>query len=169
MSKILVLGGVKSGKSRWALQHAQGHERVFIATARAFDGEMEEKIRRHREERDESWRTLESPIDLASAIGSLPNTSSAVVDCITVWLGNVFHEEGNGDPQGRQDSLLEATKRCGTRQMILISNEIGLGLIGATADTRHYVNQLGILNQRLAAACDEVVLMVAGQCVRVKP
>lgn len=169
MRKILVLGGVKSGKSQWALRQYHGRERIFIATAQAFDGEMEEKIRRHRDERDAAWRTLETPLDLAAAIGSLSATSSAVVDCVTVWLGNVFHNEGGADPRGRQNALLQSVEQCGASQLILISNEIGLGLIGATADTRHYVNQLGILNQRLADACDEVVLMVAGQCVRVKP
>jgi adenosylcobinamide kinase/adenosylcobinamide-phosphate guanylyltransferase len=172
----LLLGGQKSGKSRAAELRAAhwlatpGREAWLIATARAGDAEMAARIERHRVERARrvpGLRTLEEPIELARAIERSTGPGRlVVVDCLTLWLTQVaFPLEGAAPPaaevERRCDELVAAVGRA-AGALVLVSNEIGLGLIALDADTRRFVDALGRLHQRIAAACSRVTLLVAG-------
>src|SRR5437879_1639132 len=166
-----VLGGVRSGKSRFAQRIASGSGSViFIATAKPSDPEMELRIERHRKSRPTAWQTLEVPVDLDVAISSLQDPKQfAVIDCLTVYLANVMSKaEGKewviGDHTERLCSALKETRAS----IILVSNEVGSGVHAATATGRFYCDLLGELNQRVAAQADNVILMVAGIPVPVK-
>jgi len=166
-----VLGGVRSGKSRFAQRIASGFGSVtFIATAKPSDPEMELRIERHRKSRPASWQTLEVPVDLDVAISSLKDPKQlAVIDCLTVYLANVMSKApGQGaaikEHTERLCSALEETKSS----IILVSNEVGSGIHPPTATGRVYCDLLGELNQRVAALADNVILMVAGIPVPVK-
>ena len=166
-----VLGGVRSGKSRFAQRIASGCERViFVATATPSDPEMELRIERHRNSRPAAWQTLEVPIDLDVAISNLEDPDQlAVIDCLTVYLANVM-SAATGDESvilshtERLCSALETTKAS----IILVSNEVGSGVHALTATGRFYCDLLGELNQRVAALAHNVILMVAGIAVPVK-
>jgi adenosylcobinamide kinase/adenosylcobinamide-phosphate guanylyltransferase len=166
-----VLGGVRSGKSRFAQRIASGSGSViFIATAKPSDPEMELRIERHRKSRPAAWHTLEVPVDLDVAISSLQDPKQlAVIDCLTVYLANVMSKaEGKElvirDHTERLCSALKETRAS----IILVSNEVGSGVHAATATGRFYCDLLGELNQRVAALADNVILMVAGIPVPVK-
>jgi len=166
-----VLGGVRSGKSRFAQRSASGSGSVvFIATAKASDPEMELRIERHRKDRPVGWQTLEVPVDLDVAISSLQDPNQfAVVDCLTIYLANVMSKA-----QGQESVIKEHTERlCSAlKQMkasiILVSNEVGSGVHASTPIGRFYCDLLGELNQRVAALADNVVMMVAGIPVLIK-
>ncbi len=166
-----VLGGVRSGKSRFAQRVASGSGSViFIATAKPSDAEMELRIERHRKSRPAAWQTLEVPVDLDVAISSLQDPKQlGVIDCLTVYLANVMSKaEGKElvirDHTERLCSALKETRAS----IILVSNEVGSGVHAATAAGRFYCDLLGELNQRVAALADNVILMVAGIPVPVK-
>jgi adenosylcobinamide kinase / adenosylcobinamide-phosphate guanylyltransferase len=166
-----VLGGVRSGKSRFAQRIASGFRSVvFIATATASDPEMELRIERHRMSRPAAWQTLEVPVDLDVAISSLEDPHQlAVIDCVTIYLANVM-SAAKGDERAIRDhtdrfcSALEKT----AASIILVSNEVGSGVHAPTTLGRFYCDLLGELNQRVAALADNVVLMVAGIAVPIK-
>jgi len=160
----LVLGGARSGKSRHALALAEdrGANRLFIATAEPFDGEMRERIEAHRRERGTGWRTLECPLHLhetLEAAPSPPGTDVVLIDCLTVWLGNLMHHDR--DVAVAADRLLDALERCPV-PVVLVSNEVGSGLVPDTPLGRRFRDEQGRLNQRLAARCGRVDLVVAG-------
>ncbi len=166
-----VLGGVRSGKSRFAQRVASGSGSViFIATAKPSDAEMELRIERHRKSRPAAWQTLEVPVDLDVAISSLQDPKQlGVIDCLTVYLANVMSKaEGKElvirDHTERLCSALKETRAS----IILVSNEVGSGVHAATVTGRIYCDLLGELNQRVAALADNVILMVAGIPVPVK-
>ena len=162
----LVLGGARSGKSRYAL--AAGKRLPgppsFIATAQAYDPEMTERIRKHREERDAQWQTLEAPIELAQAIASV-DEGTILVDCCTLWLSNVMLAERDigGDTAALLDSIASATP-----DIVLVSNEVGSGIVPETKLGRDFRDEQGRLNQRLAEIADTVELVVAGIALRLK-
>jgi adenosylcobinamide kinase/adenosylcobinamide-phosphate guanylyltransferase len=166
-----VLGGVRSGKSRFAQRIAsRSGSVIFIATAKASDPEMELRIERHRKSRPAAWQTLEVPVDLDVAISSLQDpTQLAVIDCLTVYLANVMSKA-----QGKESMIKDHTERlCSALKetrasIILVSNEVGSGVHAPTATGRIYCDLLGELNQRVAALADNVILMVAGIPVSVK-
>lgn len=155
-----VTGGARSGKSRYALEIAAGAQRpAFIATAEPFDAEMAERIRRHREERDGRFFTLEEPVDLAGALGRIPpGTDLVILDCLTVWLGNLLHRE---EEEGRIEAFLAALDEppC---SLVVVSNEVGLGGIAMTPMGRKFADLLGRLNQEVAGRADRAVMMVSG-------
>jgi adenosylcobinamide kinase/adenosylcobinamide-phosphate guanylyltransferase len=156
---ILVLGGARSGKSRFALElFAEAPEpRFFIATAEALDGEMAARIEHHRAERDGRWRTLEAPLDPASV---LPEAGGPVVlDCLSLWLTNLMAAER--DHMSETERLLAAIAGH-PYPVVLVSNEVGLGLVPETRLGREFRDALGRMNQTVAAHADQVVLMVAG-------
>ncbi len=171
MSRIvLITGGEKSGKSRHALSLAGCRaKKAFIATAEAVDEEMTRRIARHRESRDTSFHTVEEPADLAGALRSLPpGTEIAVVDCLTVWLGNLVHLHGTG--KGRYPEVtgfLELLKSppC---DLVIVTNEVGMGIIPENEMARHFRDLSGELNQSVARLADQVILMVSGIPVTVK-
>ncbi|HTA78445.1 MAG TPA: bifunctional adenosylcobinamide kinase/adenosylcobinamide-phosphate guanylyltransferase [Terracidiphilus sp.] len=157
----LALGGVRSGKSRYALNYAQRFSRVtFVATAQASDEEMAEKIRRHRLERPESWRTIEEPVDLAGAIDVAGVCDLVLIDCLTVFAGNLLGLAAD-DSAAHIDRFLAALRRTPT-SIVLVSNEVGSGVVPAYPSGRQFRDLLGELNQKVAAIADNVVLMIAG-------
>jgi len=168
MSSILVLGGARSGKSRHAEDLALRHrgERIYIATAEAGDEEMQRRIADHRRQRGREWRTVEEPIELTNALQCTCGEGRLVlVDCITLWLSNLMMLERD---VGREiDGLCMMLPRLeGT--VIFVSNEVGLGIVPENALARRFRDEAGFANQRLAAACDEVVVMVAGLALKLK-
>lgn len=182
----LILGGQKSGKSRRAellarswLDASPARQAVLIATAQAWDAEMQARINRHQADRAErvpGMRTLEEPLALAQAIASQSQPDTLlVVDCMTLWLTNVLMPMH--PPQGRADpsrpmaqavaALVQAVSQA-PGPVVLVGNEIGLGVIPMGAEVRSFVDALGLLNQSLASACARVTLMVAGLPLHLK-
>ena len=164
----LVLGGARSGKSGYAqsLARAVPAPWVMIATAEARDAEMAERIALHQATRGEGWIVLEAPIDLAGAIGQAPAEAAAVVDCLTLWLSNLMLGDHDLD---LAIIGLETALRARTAPTILVANEVGLGIVPETPLGRAFRDRAGVLNQRLAARAGQVVLMVAGLPLTVKP
>lgn len=164
LGKMLVLGGVRSGKSRYAqgLAGAQGHPVTLIATAAAQDEEMAARIAAHRRHRDARWRVIEEPVRLASALRAAVSPDRLViVDCLTLWLSNLLCGDDGGAIEREIDGLLQ-TLAALDGECILISNEVGFGIIPVSALARRFGDEAGALHQRLATLCDRVVLMVAG-------
>lgn len=161
----LVLGGVRSGKSRYALQLAARTQHVtFLATAeRSDDEEMQRKIDRHRAERPQHWTTLEEPLKLAAAIKSVRNCDLLLIDCLTLFAGKMLDVFGkdSGAISESIDALCTALKVTPC-SVVLVSNEVGSGVVPAFELGRRYRDLLGEINQRVAAMADHVVLMVAG-------
>lgn len=165
-----VLGGARSGKSAYAQAAAEAAagsaSPVMIATGQAFDDEMRERIARHRADRGERWRTVEAPLDLAGALDALGAHDVAVVDCLTLWLTNVIL--GEHDVADTRADLLAALARCRARLWV-VSNEVGFGLVPETPLGRRFRDEAGRLHQAVAAQADEVLLVVAGLPMTVKP
>ncbi|APW37700.1 adenosylcobinamide-phosphate guanylyltransferase [Rhodoferax koreense] len=172
----LILGGQKSGKSRRAeetarqwLAAAPGHRAVLVATAQAWDAEMAERIARHRVDRAArapGLATLEEPLALAHAITRLSRPDTlVVVDCLSLWLTNLLMPADPGaaiGDAGRESAQLADAVRAAPGPLVLVSNEIGLGVIPMGREVRAFVDALGQLNQAMARACDHVTLMAAG-------
>jgi adenosylcobinamide kinase / adenosylcobinamide-phosphate guanylyltransferase len=189
---ILILGGARSGKSTFAerLAASNGKSVAFIATATASDDEMRERIARHRASRPGKWHTLEEPLDLAGAVQQAYKLADVLLlDCVTLWLGNVLSQElgqQESDDGGKEDlhisnklfderclkqmeALLAVVQSAESHKtLIVVSNEVGLGIVPAYALGRVYRDTLGYVNQRLAKAADRVYLMVAGMAVDIK-
>ncbi|HEV2054038.1 MAG TPA: bifunctional adenosylcobinamide kinase/adenosylcobinamide-phosphate guanylyltransferase [Methylomirabilota bacterium] len=169
----LVLGGVRSGKSREALRLAAAMPRgscgAFLATAQALDGDMEARIARHRAERPPGWATLEEPYDVVAACESLAGRVDVVVlDCVTLWVANLLLR---GD---EEKSILAAADALANFlaerrfSLIIVSNEVGAGVHPPTEVGLQFRDALGSVNQRIAAAADRVNLMVAGLPMTIK-
>jgi adenosyl cobinamide kinase/adenosyl cobinamide phosphate guanylyltransferase len=156
----LVLGGARSGKSRYAEELIAHHAApwVYIATAQAFDDEMRIRIAEHRARRGSDWRTIEAPADLADAIVREP-ARPVLVDCLTLWLTNLVL---GGHDIDAATSALEAALDSRRQTTVLVSNEIGLGIVPRTPLGRSFRDQAGRLNQRMAARADRVLFMIAG-------
>ncbi|MBN2312184.1 MAG: bifunctional adenosylcobinamide kinase/adenosylcobinamide-phosphate guanylyltransferase [Candidatus Hydrogenedentes bacterium] len=168
---ILVTGGARSGKSALALQLTDGYApRVFIATAEAFDDEMRERIARHRAERGPGWDTIEAPLDLAGAIRRAGAPGAAVlVDCLTVWLGNRLHHEPALAEDGAFPAELDAAIReSQAARLVLVTNEVGMGIVPENELARRFRDLAGRLNQRVAALANRVILSVCGQALTIK-
>jgi adenosyl cobinamide kinase/adenosyl cobinamide phosphate guanylyltransferase len=169
-STTLILGGARSGKSRFALELQPANTRVsFIATALASDAEMAERIERHRAERPRHWRTVEEPCELVACLReACADADAVIVDCLTVWVANLMLR-GDADAHVlKQADELAGLLALRSADVTLVSNEVGLGVHPATEDGRHFRDLLGMVNQRIAADADRVVLMVAGQPLTVK-
>lgn len=160
----LITGGARSGKSRFALELCAGRRHlVFVATAEPCDEEMRARIEKHRRERGESFFTVEEPLDLAGALGSLsPDTEIAVVDCLTVWLGNLFHRRGATDESYPETDDFLKVLTAPPCELVLVTNEVGAGLVPAESAGRCFRDAAGRLNQGVADAADEVIAMVCG-------
>lgn len=170
----LILGGIKSGKSRHALELARergtGNPVGFIATAEAFDEEMKIRIQKHREERKGLFFTIEEPLHLSRALlEGWEKSSCLVVDCLTLWVNNLlFHLEASPQKiRAEMDAFLEMMNQK-KENLILVSNEVGSGLVPGNALTRRYMDELGNLNQAAAHISDEVIMMTAGIPRRLK-
>lgn len=162
----LILGGTRSGKSQYAerLITAQPPPWVYIATAQAFDDEMRDRIAIHRARRDVGWFVIEEPLDLARALAEA-GERPVLVDCLTVWLGNLTL--GDHDITAATEALDAALDRRGV-PTVLVSNEVGLGIVPDNALARAFRDASGRLNQHFAARADSVLFLVAGLPMRVK-
>lgn len=156
----LILGGARSGKSARALQLAAEPPHIFIATAEALDTEMAERIARHRSERDASWGLIEAPLELAAAILAHDTGGTVLlVDCLTLWLSNLMH--AGRDCAAETDALLDALS-CTRGRVVMVSNEVGMGLAPDNALGRRFRDEQGRLNRRVAEAADRVEFVAAG-------
>jgi adenosylcobinamide kinase / adenosylcobinamide-phosphate guanylyltransferase len=164
---MLVLGGAKSGKSRFAMDVCNGLEkkRIFLATAQALDQEMEERIIRHRAERGSEWLTVEEPIELVSAIRTIDREDTVILlDCLTLWLNNLFMKYGeDGEEIDRYIDDLVSRLSDVRGALIIVSNEVGMGIVPKNNLSRRYRDTAGLLNQRVADAAAVVVAIIAGQ------
>ncbi len=163
---ILVTGGVRSGKSRYVLARASEcrGRKAFIATAEAIDDEMKERIRRHREEREGSFRTIEEPFDLAGALEqAVADSDVIVIDCLTLWISNLLSAErpSPAETERMLEACLAVLKKTDKR-VIAVTNEVGMGIIPDNRLAREYGDLLGSFNRRFAAIAEEVILMVCG-------
>ncbi len=171
--KILVLGGAKSGKTDFALELGEtigsriGKKGLYIATAQALDEEMEERISRHRRTRSSFWCTLEEPFEIWQAIvGADTDTGVILVDCLTLWLANVLASPLL-DLEGCLDQLLEALRKQ-ERCVIMVSNEVGMGIVPANREARRFRDAAGELHQRIAEQSDKVFFVLAGVAMEIK-
>ena len=156
MSVTLVLGGARSGKSRFAESLCQA-PRTYIATAQAFDVEMTERIAKHRSDRGAGWTTIEAPLDLAGAL--VTPKGDILIDCLTLWLNNLTMGEKDIDVEITK--LVKQLTVC-LQKVIIVSNELGLGLVPEQRLSRRFRDWHGVMNQRVAQTANCVVFMVAG-------
>ena len=170
----LVLGGARSGKSRYAERQALATRLpvIYIATAEAGDTEMQVRIAHHRERRPSAWQTVEEPVRLAAVIRQHADSAHCLlVDCLTLWLSNILFDRHGSLQESlfaqERAALLETLAQC-QNQVILVSNEVGMGVVAADAMTRRFVDEAGFLHQALAELCDQVVLVTAGLPQRLK-
>lgn len=164
---ILVTGGARSGKSRHAEARVRAlpGARVYIATARAEDDEMRARIARHIADRGAGWTTVEEPLDLAGALDRTDGRGPRLVDCLTLWLSNLLVAGRDWHPEA--ETLVAALNRQAS-PVVLVSNEVGMGLVPENALARAFRDAQGWLNQRVAAMAGEVDFVVSGLPLRVK-
>lgn len=163
----LVLGGARSGKSRHAqiLAMATPPPWIYVATAQALDEEMTDRIAKHKVARGDGWSTIEEPIELARTVTEAPETAPVVVDCITLWLSNLMLGEHDVDAAVAEFIKCLDGRRAPT---IVVSNEVGTGLVPETALGRAFRDQAGLINQLLAVNAHQVLYMVAGLAMSLK-
>lgn len=172
---IYVCGGCRSGKSAYAQQRVEdlGSKRVYIATCPQIDGEMDERIAKHQQEREgRCWRTIEAPFDLEEALDSIDDDEVVLVDCLTLWINNLLYQ---AQQQGTSVSEEDVRQRCqqlidrcrhGHKTVVFVTNELGMGLVPADSVSRRYRDLVGRCNQTIAAQADEAFFVVSGYPVR---
>lgn len=168
---ILVGGGTRSGKSAFALRLTRrlGQRRLFLATAQAGDDEMRSRIAQHREERGADFDTIEEPLALPQAIRRASPHDVIVIDCLTLWLSNLLlASHSSGDILKQVDELIEELRRQRTHA-IVITNEVGMGIVPESALGRQFRDLAGLAHQRLSRAADEVYVAILGTILRIKP
>ena len=168
---ILIGGGVRSGKSSFAIDLAQqlGHRRIFVATATPSDDEMRARIERHQLDRRDAFTTVEAPIALAETLASLEATDVVVVDCLTVWLANLLVRKDSTDAiLGQVDRVVRVLQER-RFHCILVTNEVGMSVHPETALGRAFVEVCGWAHQRVARVADQVYLAVLGTIVQIRP
>jgi adenosylcobinamide kinase/adenosylcobinamide-phosphate guanylyltransferase len=167
MSVILITGGARSGKSRHAETRARAFpgRPVYIATAEALDGEMAERIAGHRARRDDQWIEREVPLELPRILVETDGGGARLVDCLTLWLSNLLHSQRNWSQEVAR--LAEALPRQRS-PVVLVTNEVGLGIVPDNVLGRVYRDAAGIMNQTMAGVADEVEFVVAGLPMKLK-
>ncbi len=171
-STKLILGGCRSGKSRHALalgERSTGHRNLFVATCQPHDDEMEKRIKRHQKERGSHWHTIEAPLDPDRVIKERgAGTNIVLIDCLTLWISNLMmaHEDDE-QVMNAVNRLYQAilTPPC---PVILVSNEVGMGIVPENALARRFRDLAGWCNQKMASGCDGVIWMVAGIAVPIR-
>ena len=161
MTKQLILGGAKSGKSRYGEKLAKSSTKrpVYIATAQALDAEMKDRVAQHQRDRSGEWALVEEPIHLVQSIKAHDAADCCIlVDCLTLWISNCLHQQCWAEESDALLALLPSLKG----DLIMVSNEVGSGIVPLGALSREFVDAAGRLHQDLAERCDEVVLVVAG-------
>lgn len=164
-----LVGGARSGKSTLAVEIALRHEAddgevVFIATTEPFDDDLRARVAADRQERPD-WPTAEAPVALAAAVLAAPVHALVIVDCLTVWMGNLFHHMPGAAERARAVDELVAALTHRVAPTVVVSNEVGLGLVPDTSLGREYRDGLGRLNQRMVAVADRSLFLVAGRAV----
>jgi adenosylcobinamide kinase / adenosylcobinamide-phosphate guanylyltransferase len=163
---VVYVGGARSGKSRLALERAHNGAApvVFIATGEAGDDEMAERIERHRAERPGGWRTVEEPVELAAALDRVPGEATAIVDCLSLWVANL------GDVADVEARSAAAARVAAARPglTIVVTNEVGLGIVPENQLARSYRDTLGRVNAEWTALADEAYFVVAGRPLRLE-
>ncbi len=167
---VFITGGARSGKSNHALALADdARHKAFIATAEPFDHEMQDRIEQHQQQRGNNFKTIEEPIDIAGAFSALDEqTDLVVVDCLTVWLGNLMHRyNAESKTSPKIAAFLQALKTppC---DIVVVSNELGMGIVPENDMARLFRDLSGTVNQQVAAIADEVIFMVSGIPLTVK-
>ena len=162
-----LLGGARSGKSAYAEKLTSGFPAPwrYIATAQAFDDEMRARMGVHRSRRGNAWQTEEAPLDLVEALEQTPKSQPVMVDCLTLWLSN--HMLAEHDVEAESERLIRVLARP-KGPWFVVSNEVGLGIVPDNPLGRRFRDAQGRLNQKVAAAADRVILMVAGIPMQVK-
>ena len=163
---MLVLGGAKSGKSRFALNVCNGlqRKRIFLATAQALDQEMKERIKRHQKERGGEWVTVEEPINIVHQIRSMDSEDTVILlDCLTLWLNNLYMQYDEDQEFIRQaiEGLLDQLSII-RGAIVVVSNEVGMGIVPDNRLSRRYRDDAGTANQRIAHIAQKVVVVMAG-------
>jgi adenosylcobinamide kinase/adenosylcobinamide-phosphate guanylyltransferase len=163
----LILGGAASGKSAFAenLVRGTGLRQIYVATAQVYDDEMADKVTRHREQRGDQWITIEEPIDIAGALTTAAVDDIILIDCATLWLTNLIL--GDYDVAAHTQALLAAIDTC-PAPVVIVSNEVGQGIVPDNALSRQFRNAQGKLNQDIAAKSGLVVAVMAGLPVALK-
>jgi len=163
---VVYVGGARSGKSRLALERARAHRAnvVYIATGEALDDEMADRIARHKAERPAEWETVEEPVELERAVAGAPPEATVVVDCLSLWVANVFETAPAEELAER--AVVRAAERPGLT--IAVTNEVGLGIVPDNALARRYRDVLGRVNATWAAAAGETYFVVAGRAMRLE-
>ena len=168
---VLVTGGARSGKSRFAEERlaalAPAGPWRYLATAEALDDEMRARIAHHRSRRGDAWRTIEAPRALADALRARDD-SAALVDCITIWLSNLMLDGATDDALLAAADEVAAAARAAAVPVVFVTNEVGAGIVPENALARRFRDVAGWVNQRLASACDEVFLVAAGLPLRLR-
>jgi adenosylcobinamide kinase/adenosylcobinamide-phosphate guanylyltransferase len=167
--KILITGGIKSGKSRFALNLAneiENGEKFFVATGRAIDNEMLEKIEKHKKERGSGFKTLEEPTRLGTILKKI-DPSTVILDCLTLWLSNLYFEVTESEKSIEIEDFIRTLKGF-EGNLIIVTNEVGWGIIPGDETSRWYQVELGSLNQKVAEICDEVYVLISGISLKVK-
>ena len=170
MAIVLIGGGVRSGKSRFALDYAAdpSRRRAFVATAEAGDEEMRERIRLHQLDRSPGWTTIEEPLALADVLTARSAEFDVLlIDCVTLWLSNILHDAEH-DAEAAINRLLETLDGVADATVILVTNEVGCGIVPESELAREFRDLAGRLNQELARRADEVYWMVFGLPLEVK-
>jgi adenosyl cobinamide kinase/adenosyl cobinamide phosphate guanylyltransferase len=171
MGMLLLIGGARSGKSSLAsdVGETSPDPVVFLATAEGRDEEMADRIRRHRASRPASWRTIEEPLELLDALATVPPEHTVILDCLTLWVSNLL-ERGvvPSDVEVRARGLSDAgCSRPG--RTVVVTNEVGLGIVPGDVDTRTFRDLLGRVNATFASAAEHAALVVAGRLLPLLP
>jgi adenosylcobinamide kinase/adenosylcobinamide-phosphate guanylyltransferase len=165
MPYTFLIGGARSGKSSLAvrLASAGGGQVVVVATAEARDDDMAERIRAHRASRPEGWRTVEAPIGLLDAVDGVGEDACVVVDCLTLWVSNAIEAGASGEQIDAEARTLSSTLAARPASSVVVSNEVGLGIVPANALARTYRDVLGRVNASFAAEASRSLFVVAGR------
>lgn len=168
MSLTVLVGGARAGKSALALELARdaGAPVVYVATAEAGDDEMAARIAQHRADRPAEWRTLEEPVALRSALASIDPEACVVVDCLTLWVANVLARGDDVLPEAEAAADLAAGRSGPT---IVVSNEVGLGIVPVSPVAREYRDVLGAVNAAFVRRADDAAFVVAGRAIPLRP
>jgi len=168
---VLIGGGVRSGKSRFALERAQGlgRRRAFVATATASDAEMAARIAAHLAERGDAFRTVEAPLALCETLRELAGVDVAVIDCLTLWLANLLLAERSDDAICAEVESLATTLQAAPFHAVLVTNEVGMGVVPESALGRRFRDVAGNAHQRLAKIADEIYFGVLGLRLQLHP
>jgi len=168
----LFIGGCRSGKSIAALQHANSNganRKIFVATCQPYDAEMQIRIERHRQERDLAWETIEEPLEIADIVRQHNGPQTVIlVDCLTLWLTNLIVAEADDTTISQRIETLKDALSNAQGPVLLVANEVGMGIVPDNAMSRRFRDWAGSLNQQMARCAHEVILTVAGIPVPIK-